>query len=72
MRPGSGKIWTNTLTKPAVPKITGLYQQFDQNESIITYKESAIKSLQRPISAELATYKSIKKRNIIYKREKEL
>jgi hypothetical protein len=27
LKPGSGKIWTNTLTKPAVPKITGLLEE---------------------------------------------
>lgn len=32
LKPGSGKIWKNELTKPSVPKITGLRESEEGDE----------------------------------------
>lgn len=56
--PGSGNVWTNTLTKPKAPKITGLTLK----KSMKTIEEG-INSLKRPFSPNHCSYTSNRKRH---------
>jgi hypothetical protein len=69
LKPGSGKIWKNELTKPHPPKITGLTLTDNSDlqgiEPMIINQQDrpVIKSLQRPISARLSSHQTVKKRH---------
>lgn len=84
LRPGSGKIWKNQITKPIEPRITG-FSTIDQNEDLsnVGYQpmiirqgsnrpsQPAIKSLKRPISPALSSHSSQTRHHAVYKTEQE-
>lgn len=71
LKPGSGKIWQNKLTRPTVPNITGLKANRTTRDlrSAQGPSSSSITCLKRPITTQLASYESKKKRHNVYIKE---
>ena len=68
LKPGSGKIWKNQLTKPSVPKITGIKQPKNNGDidTIYSRPKQRIKSLERPITPAYSAHNIQKKRHNVY------
>jgi hypothetical protein len=74
LKPGSGKIWKNSITIPTVPNITGINPDLDdlsQPQIIQQSKQSqqkpVIKSLARPITPGNSSHMNTLKRHKMYK-----
>lgn len=74
LKPGSGKIWKNQLTKPSVPKITGTKQPKSNGDldTIYNRPKQKIKSLERPITPAYSAHNMPKKRHNVYHTQNEL
>lgn len=74
LKPGSGKIWKNQLTKPQVPRLSHLMDECNAdlaNPQIIK-KSHRIKALERPITANFASMSTNSKRHNVYRLEDEI